>query len=712
MASATMTRPQRSGPTTAAIGPAPAMRLPRVPLPRSARHPFFAGAPFEPRIIRADSATHGPRPQACLPAPAAAPTSAAAPPSPTRVRPPSAAPARHSLAGSSSARAFPPPAYLAQSALRHLLHTDAPAAPPATQRGGSRQRSSGELHAYLVRNRARPRYQSASVRSPEVDSDDEDTDSNASPAPPRRSTLPFPAAPQEAEGAEKDEADPPLLLPTRWSFEVRHAGLSVSPDGRELVVHGSQVELDAVAARTDQPIPPACGVFYYEVEIINNGSKGHISIGLSAGDVKLSRLPGWERHSWGYHGDDGNAFAADKDGRPFGPTFGTGDIIGCGIDFASSTMFYTKNGTLLGSVFSNVGLAAPATTPTAGAPQPHAPAPIPLYPSVGLRHSAEAVRANFGQAPFAFDIEEHVSGVRARAWAGVLATRLRPEFAAAVPPPAGEEEGAEAVKELVRGYLAHHGYARAARAFESACRQRAGGSPAPLPVPVPVPVSRSGDVDMAATPPEEGEGESDIERRTRIVQCVARGDVDAALRGTARAYPGVLERAGGLLGVRLRCRKFVELVLAAAALRQPDSMDVDMNVDGGADGMDGCAAGRRPAAHAYEAALQAALAYGQRLQAEYAHDGRREVRGALERAFGVLAYHDPLRAGADAGPEARVALAAELNQGILLSQGQPARPALETLYRQTAACVTKLGLLGVGAAAFADMPREFLDASN
>lgn len=44
------------------------------------------------------------------------------------------------------------------------------------------------------------------------------------------------------------------------------------------------------------------------------------------------------------------------------------------------------------------------------------------------------------------------------------------------------------------------------------------------------------------------------------------------------------------------------------------------------------------------------------------------------------------------------------------SQGKPAHPALETLYRQTAACIVQLGLLGVGAAAFADMNKEFLEA--
>lgn len=43
------------------------------------------------------------------------------------------------------------------------------------------------------------------------------------------------------------------------------------------------------------------------------------------------------------------------------------------------------------------------------------------------------------------------------------------------------------------------------------------------------------------------------------------------------------------------------------------------------------------------------------------------------------------------------------------SQGKPPQPTLETLYRHTAASVVQLGLLGVGSAAFADMPREFLN---
>lgn len=62
----------------------------------------------------------------------------------------------------------------------------------------------------------------------------------------------------------------------------------------------------------------------------------------------LSRVPGWEPESWGYHGDDGNSFAAQNVGKHYGPTFTTGDTIGCGINFRIGTAFFTKNGVALG----------------------------------------------------------------------------------------------------------------------------------------------------------------------------------------------------------------------------------------------------------------------------------------------------------------------------------------------------------------------------
>lgn len=81
--------------------------------------------------------------------------------------------------------------------------------------------------------------------------------------------------------------------------------------------------------------------------------------------MKFSRLPGWEPNSWGYHGDDGCSFAAEKNGTSYGPTYGgkfkftlllvpyqhlaAGDIIGCGIDFTTRRAFFTKNGSFIGA---------------------------------------------------------------------------------------------------------------------------------------------------------------------------------------------------------------------------------------------------------------------------------------------------------------------------------------------------------------------------
>ena len=59
-------------------------------------------------------------------------------------------------------------------------------------------------------------------------------------------------------------------------------------------------------------------------------------------------MPGWYHGSWGYHGDDGLKYPNYVVGEPYGPTYGTGDVIGCGVDFESGIAFFTKNGEKLG----------------------------------------------------------------------------------------------------------------------------------------------------------------------------------------------------------------------------------------------------------------------------------------------------------------------------------------------------------------------------
>lgn len=66
--------------------------------------------------------------------------------------------------------------------------------------------------------------------------------------------------------------------------------------------------------------------------------------------MSLSRLPGWEKNSFGYHGDDGCAFQSSGTGSAYGPTFSTGDVIGCCWNMMDNTVFYTKNGVNLGTL--------------------------------------------------------------------------------------------------------------------------------------------------------------------------------------------------------------------------------------------------------------------------------------------------------------------------------------------------------------------------
>lgn len=88
-----------------------------------------------------------------------------------------------------------------------------------------------------------------------------------------------------------------------------------------------------------------------------------------------------------FSGDDGNFFASSGKGRDFGPKFTTNDIVGCGINFVSRTIFFTKNGV-------NIGVA-----------QTNVPIDKPLYPTIGMQAKDQIVDTNFGQSKFTYNIE-------------------------------------------------------------------------------------------------------------------------------------------------------------------------------------------------------------------------------------------------------------------------------------------------------------------
>jgi hypothetical protein len=79
---------------------------------------------------------------------------------------------------------------------------------------------------------------------------------------------------------------------------------------------------------------------YFEVMITNaSKSKCKIAVGLATNAFPMNRHPGWEPNSYGYHGESGHKFANASSsssigaGETYGPSFGMGDVIGCGMLF-------------------------------------------------------------------------------------------------------------------------------------------------------------------------------------------------------------------------------------------------------------------------------------------------------------------------------------------------------------------------------------------
>jgi len=148
-------------------------------------------------------------------------------------------------------------------------------------------------------------------------------------------------------------------------------------------------------------------VAYYEVSLLaceeeNESSSSNlnslsmrtisdcVAVGLSTENFDCStKMPGWDEDSYGYHSDDGGFFHSQGSVlHKYGPKFGVGDTVGCGIDYAKQSIFFTLNGRDLGSAWSGTNLKKE------------------FYPTVGI-DSRHPISFNFGSTPFTFNLQEY-----------------------------------------------------------------------------------------------------------------------------------------------------------------------------------------------------------------------------------------------------------------------------------------------------------------
>ncbi|CAO3649871.1 unnamed protein product [Mucor fragilis] len=325
------------------------------------------------------------------------------------------------------------------------------------------------------------------------------------------------------EEEQLEELD--LRLPTLWNSRDKSKNIEIGSNGIDLSYIGpGKQETHAALARSNFPMRPQCGIFYYEMRVISKGDDGYIGIGFCAASNKVERLPGWDPDSWGYHGDDGHSFAGSGTGKTYGPCFTTGDVIGCGVNFADNTAFYTKNGKFLGIAFTDVNLKQP------------------IFPAVGLRTPGEQVTVNFGHEPFVFDIAQYVNDQRIKFIDEITlhsSSQRTPSDRKEDPYPK------EVMDQLILSYLVHHGYTGTAKAVVQNAGHVSGQE---------LFLSPSNDVSKA--------GEQDMEERQFIRSAIIHGHIDQAITLIDKYFPGVLqeEGRGEELQLSLKCGKFVEMM--------------------------------------------------------------------------------------------------------------------------------------------------------
>lgn len=113
---------------------------------------------------------------------------------------------------------------------------------------------------------------------------------------------------------------------------------------------------DTTVVRVDRPFPICnSGVSYFEIKVTRWGKC--VGVGVVTGRAPIGRTQefiGWSEQSYAYHGDDGQKWNGFDTYGKYGPAFKQGDIVGCGINWETSSIFFTKNGVFLGDAFSEV----------------------------------------------------------------------------------------------------------------------------------------------------------------------------------------------------------------------------------------------------------------------------------------------------------------------------------------------------------------------
>ncbi|KAF6210378.1 hypothetical protein GE061_013482 [Apolygus lucorum] len=460
------------------------------------------------------------------------------------------------------------------------------------------------------------------------------------------------------------------IVPKGWSMSDRFSYISVSKENLRVHFKGqNEGHKEGASVRATHPIPPACGLFYFEVKIVSKGREGGVAVGLSTQFACLDQLPGTEQNSYGYHGTDGFKYHNNEpgQGKAYGPSFTTGDVIGVGLNFTDNSCFFTKNGHHLGVAFSDL------------------PRGWELYPTVGLQSVGGMIDANFGQHPFMFDVEDMKKEL-GMVMRNVIDQVPLPDMSTNNPDICFDME------KVVMTYLLHNGYCGTASAFASATGQDV-----------------TGEVDV-------------VNRRQQVLSLVMEGQISQAMELTELYYPGLLDDQPNLHLV-LRVRQFVEVVSGAdskyhcedSELPEPPRRSVimgeAMETDCG-DFSNGLTNGHNKVDAIQQdelrgSTLERILDCGRKLHSWHARLATEnticdQYRDMVRDAFSLIAYADPHSSpvGWQLEPSQREVVADLLREAILRRTNVNNKTVLESAVNYAKELLRLMEAYGIGKVAF------------
>jgi hypothetical protein len=109
-------------------------------------------------------------------------------------------------------------------------------------------------------------------------------------------------------------------------------------------------------------------VSYFEVKILSKPPGTRLFVGIATKPYPFWRFPGFAPHSAGYSPDTCKKYYSSVFGKKYGGMCGEGDVIGCGYNQESRSVFFTQNGRNWGTAFG--GMKKSDYYPTIGADGP------------------------------------------------------------------------------------------------------------------------------------------------------------------------------------------------------------------------------------------------------------------------------------------------------------------------------------------------------